>query len=178
MERANAPGIPTGNVVATARGRLRHGLRRETPTGYSNRRCNMMRKLRITSGAGGYTVWENDNGVVWDTPTPGPKEHPSDWRSTAGGGWRFRGHPAPTAIVTVLEDEVTLHLGGEWRLTTGHPASNAGIPVLIDGRGAPYGPRDLVEFSGKVMPARTVVKRLSKQNGIAGAPMVLAFLAG
>ena len=137
-----------------------------------------MRKLKITAGDDVRVVWADDEGVTWDKQKPGTLDDPSDWQHNAADEWLFHGRLVPGAIVDILEDETTTHLSGEWRLTTAHPESICGIPVLINGRGDAFGPRAPVVFAGEVMPAHRVVERLAQWNGLASAPMVVAFARG
>jgi len=71
-----------------------------------------------------------------------------------------------------------VRLGDQWMLTTEHPASSYGQPVLIDEDGEPVGPGDMVSGgSGVVMLAADLVSRLAQHADLDadGRAMVARF---
>lgn len=54
---------------------------------------------------------------------------------------------------------------GKFRLTTDHPASRDGVPVLVGKAGEAYGPNDVVPLGMLAGRACDVVRHLAKHNG-------------
>ena len=63
---------------------------------------------------------------------------------------------------------MVLRLCGRWQLSTEHPASSNGVPVLVRREtGQAFGPSDIVELypSYGLLPARRGVARLARATG-------------